>query len=141
MNAERIVLYAPAALAEAVDIAAHRKMGSRSEYARAALLAALRADGIDPVQPTRQWALTRDSVVLEDDRGNPEVSPMLSAAPAPGEWGAHRHPMTAVWLPVENADDREFDPRKHWRAAPRYVVSGDKVLRLYQVIDKTMGGA
>lgn len=140
MNTERVVLRAPPALVEALDLAARKQMANRSEYARAAILKALRADGIDPERPTRQWALVSGGVVLEDDRGLPEVTPWLQHKPLPGDgYPAHRYPADAVWLPVEDATDREFDPTKHWKAAkPRYVVAGDRVLRVYQVVDKTL---
>jgi hypothetical protein len=40
----------PVALAEALDAAAQRRMTSRAEYFRGALLDRLRADGLDPAQ-------------------------------------------------------------------------------------------
>jgi metal-responsive CopG/Arc/MetJ family transcriptional regulator len=41
---------APEALTDALDVAASRRMVSRSDYVRVALLDHLKADGIEPVQ-------------------------------------------------------------------------------------------
>jgi hypothetical protein len=43
-----------------------------------------------------------------------------------------------TWLPVENEDSEPFDRARHWRLAPTYRVDGDRVVRTYPVIAKSL---
>jgi hypothetical protein len=41
------------------------------------------------------------------------------------------------FLPIDTVDAEPFDEARHWRAVPaRYVVNGDRVLRIYDLIQK-----
>jgi hypothetical protein len=49
-----------------------------------------------------------------------------------------QHDDRGEWLPIENVDSQPFDAARHWRHKPEPLrVDGDRVVRVYPVIDKS----
>lgn len=120
----------PSAVLALVDRAASSRMQKPAEYGRQALMAALRADGLDPEQ-RQQYALVANGKFVEGLQGQSHMTtfdPQEDPAPLRGEW-----------LPIENEDSAPFDRAQHWRMPPLPLrVEGRRVVRTYPIVAKSM---
>ena len=119
----------PTGLLALVDRAASRRLQKASEYARQAVLSALRADGLDPEQQ-QQYVLVAAGELVQGPHGAiTTFNPSDDTAPHIG----------ANWLPIENEDSAPFDHAQHWRMRPLSLrVDGRRVVRTYPIVVKSM---
>jgi hypothetical protein len=112
-------------MAAAVNDAARRRGSKPSEWIRQAVLAALRADGVDPVQE-QQYALCSHGELVLGLHG-----PITSFRP--------QHDDRGTWLPISNVDSGPFDAAKHYRLKPLPLhIDRDRVVREYPIITKDL---
>lgn len=118
-----------------VNRAARAKGCKPSEWTRQALLAALRADGLDPATiPAGDAGTLYDSVngsqryAWVDGDQIRAVSHYDSKPEHEGQ----------TWLPVKHFDSELFDPALHWRLKPIVTIEADHVRCEYPVVPKSL---
>ncbi len=111
------------------DQAARRRGTKPSDYIRQAVLAALRADGIDPVAVT-----SRDAGALYDSvEGKRRYALIEGGKVARMSYHAER-PSNGDWRPVVHRDSEPFNLATHWRLTPVAEVEDGQVVVTYPVV-------
>lgn len=114
-----------------VSAAAAREGLNASQWLLQAVTSALRAKGFAPDLAEQQFALV-----------SPAGDLVMSPAGNPIATFRPQHDDRGEWLPIENVDSEAFDPGKHWRLKPQALrVDGDRVVRLYPVVAKSLENA
>jgi hypothetical protein len=112
-----------------------------SEYIREAIAQVLVDDGFAPADPDAPQDQTAGELydVIDGQRQWYLVSDADAILTGP-QWSAEKPDDAAIgaWLPVFNIDSRVFDRRKHWRLDPELRVEGDRVVRFYPVVKKSL---
>jgi hypothetical protein len=112
-----------------IERAAQSQCMSASEYIRRSVVERLLQDGFKIEIEPQQYALVENgSLALVGPANNRRIA--ISTKLDDDD------PRT--WLPVETEDSEPFDPKCHWRLPPTYRVDGDRVVRTYPVITKSL---
>lgn len=119
----------PQTLPPIIERAAQSQCMTASEYIRRSVVERLLLDGFKIDIEPQQYALVENgSLALVGPANNRRIAIVTQLDEGD----------TRTWLPVENEDSEPFDPKRHWRLAPTYRVDGDRVVRTYPVIPKSL---
>lgn len=124
---ESLRIRCPASLPVAIDAAAARNLMTASEYIRRSVIDRLRSDGFN-IEPQQYALVENGSLALVGRPNNLRIAIVTKLDEGD----------TRTWLPVETEDSEPFDPIRHWRLAPTYRVDGERVVRTYPVIEKSL---
>jgi hypothetical protein len=117
----------PSAIPPLIELAAQSRCMTPSEYIRRCVIERLRADGFN-IEP-QQYALVENGSLALVGRANNQRIAIVTEL----DEGDAR-----TWLPVETEDSEPFDPVRHWRLAPTYRVDGERVVRTYPIVLKSL---
>jgi hypothetical protein len=119
----------PQMLPPIVERAAQSQCMTASEYIRRSVVERLLQDGFKIDIEPQQYALVENGALALRGPANNQRLAIVTKFD-------DDDPRT--WLPVETEDSEPFDPKRHWRLAPTYRVDGDRVVRTYPVIPKSL---